>query len=282
MLTFKKVVAVILMVLSVIATIVMIIALFGSWVVKARLEMTVTELLLAGENVTQLTRESINRVDGTLNTAIEVVDNVDAKITEIGQGISDRAPLFNQLLDSLNGDLVNTVNNAVETFRQIEANIIAINDAMEAISDIPMLGMEARMPSVTRLQEVENQITRLKEDVNLLIQLVQAERAELIEGKISTVTDKTSGLRDRLRTTRTSLSEADARLAESGQSMADLRQRIPALFTTITILLNLFFLLSILGFISLFLKALEYFKCPQDGIKGLLPGECAEVVVAIE
>jgi DNA repair exonuclease SbcCD ATPase subunit len=282
MLTFKKIVAATFMVLSVIATIAMIIALFGSWVVKARLEMTVTELLLAGENVTQITREAINRVDGTLGTAIEVVDDVDAKITEIGQGISERAPLLNQLLDSLNSDLVNTVNNAVETFRQIEANIIAINDAMEAISAIPMLGMEARMQNVTKLQEVENQITRLREDVNLLIQLVQAERAELIEGKISNVTNKTSGLRSSLQSTRTNLIEADARLAESGQSMAQLRQRLPALLTTITILLNLFFILSILGFVSLFLNALEYFKCPQDGIRGLLPGECAEAAVAIE
>ena len=41
-----------------------------------------------------------------------------------------------------------------------------------------------------------------------------------------------------LDSTRTDLAEADARLAESAASMADLRERIPGIFTMITIVLR--------------------------------------------
>ena len=51
MLVFKKVVAAIFMILSIIAVVVLIISLFGSWVVRGRLETITVELLLAGENV---------------------------------------------------------------------------------------------------------------------------------------------------------------------------------------------------------------------------------------
>lgn len=77
-----------------------------------------------------------------------------------------------------------------------------------------------------------------------------------------------------LDSTRTDLAEADARLAESAASMADLRERIPGIFTMITIVLNLLILLTILAFISLFLHAWEYFKCTEQGLGGLMPGDC--------
>lgn len=280
MLTFKKIVAAIFMVLSVIAAIAMIIALIYSWVLKSRVETTVTQLLVAGENVTQVTREAISRVDESLDKSIGVINNVDARINEIAQGVTDNAPLFNQLLDSINIDLKSGVENAANSFLQIEANIIAINDAVDAITAIPMLGMDSRRASIAKLQEVERQMAQFREDVTAVADLIQAERAAIIDGKFSIVTGKTGSFRTNLQTARANLKEADTRLAESGQSMAQLRQRLPALLMTATILLNLFLLLAFLAFISLFLKALEYFKCPQDGLKGLLPGECAEAAIS--
>jgi len=274
MLTFKKIVAAIFMVLSVIAVIAMIVALFGSWVVKARLETQVTALLLAGENVVEVTRTGLARVDSVLETSTGVVEDVDTRIKEIGAGIKEGDLLLTNLLDTIDFDLKNSIETAVTTFNQIEANIVAINDALDAIAEIPMLKLENQMTSLSKLQEVEQQMERLRENVNLLVQTIRDGRAEIIDGKISRVTDVTGGLQESLQTTRANLSDAEVRLAESGQAMANLRQRLPALLLTITIVLNIFFLLSALAFISLFLHSWEYFKCTEDGLSGLMPGDC--------
>ena len=59
MTVFKKVVAAIFMILSVVAVVVLIIALFGSWAVKARVQTTTISLLIAGENVVATTRDRL-------------------------------------------------------------------------------------------------------------------------------------------------------------------------------------------------------------------------------
>lgn len=280
MLVFKKVVAAIFMILSIIAVVVLIIALFGSWVVKGRLETITIDLLLAGENVIATTREGLDRVDEILATSHETVEEVDTGIKEIGTGAKESDPLFAQILDSIGIDLKSGLENAAGAFSQIEANVVAINDAVEAIMEIPLLNVESRFPSVTKLQQVEDQMAQLRQDVTALADEVKNNRAEIIDGKVSAVTDITTGLKDGLHTTRTDLQEADANLAESSQSMAELRERIPGLYTMITIVLNLLMLLTILAFISLFLHAWQYFKCAEDGLSGLMPGECEKIAAA--
>lgn len=280
---FKKSVAVIFMVLSVIAVIALIIGLFGSWSVKARVETTALSLLLTGENVVTVTRDGLARVDELLETSSSVVTDVDNRIRELGAGLENSEIFLDRIRESTDNELVNAVESAVTTFNQIEANIVAINDAVEAFRAIPMLpvSIDSRLSSISKLQEVEDMMTGLRENVARLSQLLQARRSELIQGRVSAVTDVTGGLRSNLRTTQATLQETDLRLVESAETMAALRERLPRLLTTITILLNVIFLLAILAFISLFLHAWEYFKCPEDGLGGLLPGDCEKAAAEI-
>ena len=280
MLVFKKVVAAIFMILSIIAVVVLIVALFGSWLVRGRLETITIDLLLAGENVIAVTREGLDQVDEILAASHGTVEEVDIRVKEIGTDVQESDPLFAQILDSIGIDLKSGLENASDRFSQIEANIIAINDAVDAIMEIPLLNVESRFPSVTKLQQVEDQMAQLRQDVTALAEEVKNNREEIIDGKIEAVTGITTGLKDGLHTTRTDLQDADERLSESSKSMAELRERIPGLYTMITILLNLLFLLAILAFISLFLHAWQYFKCPADGLSGLMPGECEQVPAA--
>lgn len=274
MLTFKKVIAVIFMILSIIAVVVLIFSLFGSWAVKGRLEEITVNLLLAGENVIETTREGLDRVDEILHTSHGVVTEVDSKVREVGTGVKESDPLFVEILDSIGIDLVSGIENAMSAFYQIEANVVAINDAVDAVREIPLLDMDSRLPTETKLQQVEDQMAQIRQDVTTLAQEVQNNRADIIGGKFNEVTDLTTGISDGLETTRIDLQETDARLAESAQSMAELRERIPGIYTMITILLNLLILLTILAFVSLFLHAWEYFKCTEQGLSGLMPGDC--------
>ena len=120
--------------------IVLIIALFGSWAVRGRLETITVDLLLAGENVIETTRDGLVRVDEILHTSHGVVTDVDLKVREIGADAQEDDPVIAQILDSVGIDLKSGIENAVSRFNQIEANIVAINDAVDAIREIPLLG----------------------------------------------------------------------------------------------------------------------------------------------
>jgi len=277
MLVFKKIIAGIFMVLSVIAIIALIIALFGSWSVKAQLETTTIGLLLTGEQVIATSREGFVRVNDLLDTSTEIVGKVDTTARELKAGVENNERVVAQMFDSVDIDLKQAIENAGAIFNQIDANVVAINDAVDAVNKIPLVNIEDRFPIALKLEEVELLMARLREDVTQFAQTFENRRGELIDGKFGAVTDVTGELNATLEETKSRLAETDMRLEEGATTMAELRARIPALFTTITIVLNLLFLLAILAFISLFLHAWEYFKCTEDGLSGLMPGECEKV-----
>ena len=274
MIYVKKTIAVIFMILSVLAIIAMIVGLFGSWVVRAQVEATGTQLLLAGESAIATTRESLERVDGLLETSSDFVGNVDARVQEIGTNLKSNQDIVLNILDRVNGDIVPTIEQAVATFRAVEANLVAINEAIDAFKAIPVLGLQATIPQTTKLDEALTLMENVRNDVLTLRDTVRDRREDLVDGKLESVLNVTRDLSGRISDAVSRLAEADDRLAETEAAMRDLRERLPAILTTITIVLNLLFLLSLIAFVSLFIHAYSYFKCTEDGLRGLLPGDC--------
>lgn len=280
MTVFKKIVAAIFMILSIIAIVVLIIALIGSWAVKGRLETISVDMLLAGETAIEKTREGLDRVDNLLGESNAVVEEVDTRVQEIGDDLKANETTVTEILQVVGIDLAPSIEQAQARFEQIAANLVAINDAVDAVKAIPLLGLDSRLPDVSRLQEIEDSLAQLISDVEALRQDLKDRRVEIVDGKVTIITDVTTELSDSLTTTQTRMQETDVRLAENAEAMADLRERIPGIYTMITILLNLIFLLTTLAFISLFLHSWQYFKCTENGLRGLMPGDCEQAPAA--
>lgn len=273
MIIFKKTIAVIFMILSVLAMIAMIVGLFGSWVVKAQVEATGTQLLLAGETAIATTRDGLVRVDGLLDSSSQFVGEVDSRIQSLSSNLATNEEIVIGVLQRVNENIVPTIQQAAETFRVIESNLLAINDAIDAVKGIPVLGLSANIPQASRLDDALVLMDNLRSDALAVRDMLQSRREELVEGRFQTLLESTSNLSTRITDSIAKLAEADERLAETEAAMRDLRQRLPAILTTITIVLNLLFLLSLLAFMSLFIHAWSYFKCTEDGLRALLPPE---------
>jgi uncharacterized membrane protein len=280
MLMFKKVVAAIFMVLAVISVVALIVGLFGSWVARARLETTSIELLLSGERAIAVSREGLGRVDGVLQRSSGAVAEVATRVQSAGTRVVESDPLIQTILEPVAGDLLPRIESAVEIFNQVEANVVAINDAIDAVAAIPVLGLSSSLPDQTKLREVEDSMAQIRGTVQSTRDAVERLRTEIIQGKVSEAMAITSRVNQTLTSTQASITELDARLAENAAAMAALRERIPGLYTLITILLNLIMLLTIVAFVSLFLHAYQYYKCTQDGLRGLLPEDCATAPAA--
>lgn len=206
-----------------------------------------------------------------------MVTEIDTRARERGLAAQESDPRFVQFLDSRSIDLRTGIENASDIFNQVEANIIAVNEAVNAIKAIPLLNLNYRLPDTTKLQEAQDSMAQIRELVTTFIDTTQNQRSDLIQGKVDSVTGVTTLLNDRLGLALTNLGELDSRLSEGSQSMVGLRERLPRLLKTMMILLNLLILLALLAFISLFLHAWQYFKCPEKGLGGLMPAECEKV-----
>jgi hypothetical protein len=66
-----------------------------------------------------------------------VVTEIDTRARERGLAVQESDPRFVQFLDSRSIDLRTGIENAADIFNQVEANIIAVNEAVNAIKAIP-------------------------------------------------------------------------------------------------------------------------------------------------
>jgi hypothetical protein len=277
MLMFKKIVAGIVMALAVLAIILSIVSLFGSWVVRARAETVGTQLLLSAEQVIGVTRGGLGRAGGLLDRSGQVVDDVNSRLEGIGTQVAENTRLVDSALDLVGADLQPLISSVITTFDDVLANVIAINDAADAVAAIPLLGItNNRTAEINRLRQLEERMLALQENVVALREELQRRKAELIEGELGGIVQRGRSLGETIITTQEELRRTDQLLAETAVSLVGLRERLPRLLTLITVLFNLVLLLSILAFASLLLHAWAYFKCTEDGLQALLPGDCEQ------
>ncbi len=278
--TFKKIVAAMVMALSIITILALIAGIIGSWFVNAQLRVAGTNLLLSGETTIVTVRQGLNSADTLLDSSISGLTEIQTRAEQIGALAGDNSVIVDRVLQRLDIDIVPAISRATETFAAVEANLLAINEAVAAIDAIPMLRVNvADMPGVSVISDTLDMLEQLRSDVRDFVARVQQQREQIISGAKQFVIEPAINLNGRLQDISGRLSDADTRLASVATQMATLRERLPALLNTITIVLNIFFALSILAFSSLFAHALQYYRCPDDGLKRALSQPCGAQMV---
>jgi hypothetical protein len=276
--TFKKVVAATVMVLSVLVLIGLVVGIVGSWILKAQLEASGVQFLLSAETAVTGVSSGLTRANSLLGDAADGLNQIDSRVGEIGAVVEENRLIVDGVLERLQVDVVPAIQAASELVDALEENLIAVYEAIDAIGNIPLLRLDVSdLRVVSLIEETVGLIQQLRVDVDSLVQETRQQRQDLIQGAQSIVTSRTGGIRDSLTTTITQLGSTNDRLDDLAARLASLRERLPRILTNIVIVLNLFFAFSLLAFASLFLHAWQYFKCPDDGLRALLPpDQCQE------
>lgn len=279
--TFKKIVAVLVMVLSILTIVGLIVGIIGSWFVNAQLRVAGTNLLLTGETTIATVQTTLGTADGLLTTSIDGLNEIETRAMQIGSIVTDNNIIVDGVMRRLDFDIVPALGRAVETYNAIEANLIAINEAVIAINAIPMLRFDMMdMPGISQLSETLDMLEQLRADVLDFVAQVRQQRQDIVDGAQRFVITPARSLNERLRDISARMTEADLRLATLSAQLAGLRERLPAILNLITVVLNLLFALSVLAFASLFAHALQVYRCPDDGLSRVLSQPCATQTVS--
>jgi uncharacterized protein YoxC len=274
---FKKFMAIVAMILSALTIIALIAGIIGSWFVNAQLRVTGTNLLLTGETSLVTVRQGLDRADSLLSLSISGLTEIETRAGQIGAVVTENNIIVDGVLQRLNVDIEPALTRATDNFQLVEANLMAIDEAIAAIDAIPFMRFNVGdVPGINLIGETLDMMQKLRDDVRGFIAGVQQQRNDIVNGTKALVVDPARDLNARLQNVATHVTDTNMQLATLQTQMASLRERLPAILNWITIILNIFFAWSILAFASLFTHAWQYHKCPDDGLRGLLPPErCA-------
>jgi hypothetical protein len=268
--TFKKIVAWIAAIVSVIGVLVVVAGLFGSWVLYSQVTTVTLNLLTAGENIVMTTSDGVNRIDDRLDVSQQRIDSVDAKVIALGAELAETSLLVTAIDKTIGDELYPILEAIGDTAATIRETATSMDKAIQAINDIPFVSLDGIFPDTNLFVEIAESIPAIETSIDETRVEVQERREDQAEGLVDMVTGKTDEWRGQVTGVQNTLGEADSRLAQSSANLAELKISLPRTFMMITLALNLVLLLIGIAFVSLLFHGISYIKNSEQSLKELL------------
>jgi len=267
MISFKKIAGWIVAVLCVLFLVGIVAGIFGSWVVRNQVTDATVKLLTAGETLIDTASQGFQRVDDRLQQSVDRVNEIEGRIEELGTDLEQNSIIVNVLDTAFGDELGPIISDLRATVEGLANTIFAINDAIDAANNIPLVNLNGTLP--TAINDLTAGIIQLDEDVQAAKAEVQAKRQELIEGTVTGLTDRTSRINSRLVESQGKINAVQSELDQTSANFSSLKTSLVRTYTYITLLIDVVLLLFALAFISLLFHAISLIKNPEQSFKEL-------------
>lgn len=139
--TFKRILAVIIMAISVLVLVVSLTGIVGAWIVRAQLTTDLVGLATEAEARASTIKRGLDLLDTTLTRARVQVAAVEQDVQTFGADVEENKPLLTAISDKLGIELSLLVDSAREIMTSIREAVAAVNSAIEAINAIPFVSV---------------------------------------------------------------------------------------------------------------------------------------------
>jgi methyl-accepting chemotaxis protein len=254
--TFKRILAWILIIVSVLGILVCALGIAGSWMINDRLTQGVLGLLSRTETALSRVEDSLTLADAQLKDASAAVATVQEAGSKLGDRIQKNSPVLDRISQILKDELGPAVTKIRDAFLKIEERVQAVNNAIESLNALPgiqlsTLDLQLEGPR-DRIALVADAVAQLQQNVaDFRAGIVQSmapfmEKLDRIAGFLSRLDEDVSTYLNQVNKIQTALANAKVNL--------------PSTIDRITLIISVVFLWIILAQLALFLVARAYLK----------------------
>ncbi len=269
--TFKRILAWIVVILSIISLLVVLAGIVGSWVVRNKVTEVTVNLLTVGETAVTAANEGVNRIDDRLDTSQDRINTLETTIADAGANLQENSLVGQVIANNISDELALSINEARATAVSIADLIFALNDAVETANDIPFVNLDGVVTQL--IADAADGLVELNTNVTEFRTGVQERREERISNSVDFFTGLTTDMSAGVGEVQASLNETSHELDELSERLAERKESLPRTFTLITIVVNLILLFIALAFVSLLLHAWTFTKNPDQSLRQLVSAE---------
>lgn len=254
--TFKRILAWILIVISVLGILVCTLGIAGSWMINDSLTQGILGLISRADTALSRVENTLILADAQLKDASAAVATVQEATAKFGDRIEKNSPVLDRLSQILQERLGPTVNKIRDAFIQIEERVQAVNNAIEALNALPGI----------QIDTLDLQLDGPKEQLGLVVDSVQQLQQNVADFRAGIVQnmapfkerlDRIAGFLTRLdEEVNTYMKQVNTIQA----TLAAATTNIPSLIDRVTLLITFLFVWIVLAQIALFLVARVYLK----------------------
>jgi uncharacterized phage infection (PIP) family protein YhgE len=265
--TFKRVLAWILVVVSILGVLGFAAGIVGSWVINTRLTNGLVNLVSGVQGALSSVEDSLNRASTQLQTASSAVATIRDNASQLGEDVGKNTPLLDKINSTLSEQLGPGINKIRDLFQPILERIQGINNTLETLNALPGINLPTLSPQIQALNDQIQQVTDA-------VQQLQANLVDFKTGVVKDVLDRFLARVDQIANFLTNIQQdVNTYLKQVGLvqvALESLKAKIPPTIDAFTILFTMVLVWGILSQISLLLAAWLYIKTGRM-IWGFLP-----------
>ena len=253
----KKILAGLVIAISIIGIGVCLVGIFYSWSLNTPVTNAIEGALTGVEKFLTITDEGLSTVSDGLGEAGTAVTTVEDAFVEAGEIINE-TNLAYELVDRTVGDtLFPKIEHVAGVASTVTSTVVAFNETLEAANKIPFV----EVPTLTtKLEEFSTKITQIQSEVQATRDELQTIKEEKVAKPVNAITDRTTRISSGLAEVEAAIgvvqSDIDASLAEVGVVKSEVARTIDLISIAVTIVL----LWIILAQGALILFGFELFK----------------------
>jgi methyl-accepting chemotaxis protein len=254
----KRILAVIVMVISALVLVLSLTGIVGAWIVRAQLATDLVDIATEAEARATTAKRGLDWLDAALTRAHDQVAGVERDVQAFGANLEQNRPLLSAISDRLAIELGPLFDSAREFMTTIRETVTAVNSAIEAINAIPFISIP--VPELERMEKLSQDVDSLRTQVQDLRTTIDERQSEIIQGSVSIVTTPTSQIGSTLGEMQTTVSGYSQQIGAVQERLSDFKAEIGGRLTWAAVILTLILLWLAFSQIGLLVLGWRFFS----------------------
>jgi prefoldin subunit 5 len=255
---FKRVLGIVVIVISILVLIISLGGVVGTWVVRADVARLVENVVSQTDAALQRAEDGVSRLNNQLDQTGSNISTITTTINTIGDQVEANNVIL-QAIDQIAGtSLVPALENLQTTANDLYDKLVAVNSKVETLSQIPPFRGKGDV-----LDKASNVLTGLQEALQNLANFRQAvsdAKSSVTQKTVAVLTAPLNRLNNTLQTIQTAITGVQQTLGDLQTSLATFQTTVISWLNIAAILITLLLLWIALSQYSLILHGWAMFK----------------------
>ena len=268
---WKRLLAVVVMGLSVALIIACIAGIIGNWVLNKTVTDGTVRVLTGAESALEASDTALRGLDAKLGNARDRITEFEGNVETAGENFVENPVILTALSERLDLGIAPAILDVLDTVRTVREKVIAVQNTIQALNALPFVSIGQNLEEGGKLQRLSEGATALNEGVQETRNGVREAKAAAAGRVMFSIGKGTARLESGLESIQTGVQDLQVRVSETRAQVSRLRSRLPFWLDLASIAITLILLWITFSQVVVFVYGLSTYRNENLFVRWLGP-----------